>query len=279
MVLTATGSHIPNTPVPGLLDRYVSTGTSGSRSLYVGSEEFVERYTQANEPEDNYCGPTALANLYYWYGRPVSYSIAIDLKTNDWGIETLALKYCTASCTFLGIPDPGCVTTCYAAVKTYGEVGTLPKDMERVLRNNAPPGFKLVVGSGTGRVGDILDQLFYGNPVVALLSEGRNLHWVTITGAYVENGVLKLRIANGADRTLSEFLSDWSLNNLGSLKKAFIEDELNVRPYTMYHYAHTQGRIYSKLSSIVGSRDQPPAVSWTAVSEGFPDGTVTRRGN
>lgn len=229
----------------GELTRYVKVEAYFVRSLYLDEASVTANtpwsgtFEQADEPEVNYCGPTAGRNLLSWYGKDVSYAtLGVDMRTNNWDQGGFAVKYCAA---VTGINAP-LFAICYKILTKELAAGTLPGDMKNALNTRKPTGFEVKMRTGSTDSFEIFNQLADGNPVMALIfTESGTLHWVVITGTYLDNGVLKLRVANGTDYTLSDFINKyWSLDKVGdAFIDGFLSSELGIKPYTMLYLEKT----------------------------------------
>jgi hypothetical protein len=220
------------------LTRYARKSAAAEFELQLtsGGGGYEQAFDQDDEPEDNYCGPTAGKNLLHWYGKARSYeTLASAMSTNDWANGLDVLAACSAACSF----EPLCAGSCYTVVNGALEVGTLPDDMAHALDLYKPSGYRVYrYESASESIHRMLSQVAEGNPVVALQSTGkRNLHWVVVTGTYFDaNSNLVLRIANSENRTVNDFLSDWSLSKVGNSAVRKVLKELGLVPYIMIHY-------------------------------------------
>jgi hypothetical protein len=175
-----------------------------------GTNCYRHRWVQNDEPDDNWCGPTAGRNFLNWYGLDVANwpDLGDPMHTNNWdvGNTSACADACFESCiTIIGcVLFPGCVATCEAwwgnAIVEATKAGTLPDDLDRVLDQRLPSGYIRCRESDGNHI--TLDKirwsLKHGDPVIFNESRGENnLHWAAITGIRKDSsGQIMLRIAN-----------------------------------------------------------------------------------
>ncbi len=221
------------------LTRYAKKQASGAFDLYLTSAlgtAWEQSFVQANEPEVNYCGPTAGKNLLWWYGNTgVTYAqLGSAMNTNGWqgGFDTIA------ACALICYVDPVCLGVCYAAAQILVDSGTLPADMASALTAYAPSGYHLVwKQEDAASVGELLAQVGEGNPVVILESTGtNNLHWTIVTGSWTVGNEMYVRTANASNWSLQTFISNWSLENVGGDTARTVLAAKGVVPKIMMYY-------------------------------------------
>lgn len=203
-------------------------------------------FRQDDEPEENYCGPTAARNLLTWYDADVSYEeLGAAMHTNTWrdaGTELAVFGLAFAACAGELI----CSFSVYGAVfEAAVNAGTLPRDFMTALQPRLPEGyFACLVQESLPSVEEVKGSLAQGNPIIYLESLGGGLHWAVINGIYEDAGVWQVRTANSHDavnpdgsrtnvaRPWSTFLSHWSLEQLDPILRGPLGDSLGLQPYT-----------------------------------------------
>ena len=197
------------------------------------------QYQQADEPEENYCGATAVKNFLYWYGSDVDYrGIAGEMRTNSWDTGPIYLAVLAAG-PLIGCVDPlfTCLPISLAISELAVKAGTLPGDLRAALQRRAPPGYTACIKSGDPSLETIRASLAEGNPVVYLESEGGNLHWAVITGLYDLGSGLRVRVANSDNRDWATFVTDWSLSPVGDdARRGILSALFGLNPYTMIRW-------------------------------------------
>ena len=247
----------------GKVTRKIGTAPGGVRALYLdttATTAYEGKYLQADEPIKNYCGPTAGKNLLYWYGIDPSYSsIAKKMQTNTWENGGKASALCGTVCS----AEPICTGLCISLLTSRLKAGTLPADARKALEHYAPAGYEVRSSSGKRNIGLILEQLLQGNPVMALESTGEdNLHWVVVTGAFIDQGKLALQVANGTKRYVETFLDDWSISKVGGKTVRSIFERLGLEPYTMIYLARSGMYLDSHLSTKNGVYPRNQRIGW-----------------
>jgi len=223
---------------PGVV-RCVQVPGDGTVSLHLSPGDMTpweQEWVQGDEPDVNYCGPTAGRNLLYWYGTDVSYAtFAAEMRTNEWeeGIGLFALAVAACGGDFLI-----CGPIVYTVLSdSLIKAGSLPSDVAASLNSHRPAGYGFCASSGNNAIGPIRDALEHGSPVVYLESRGsNNLHWAVVTGLYDDGGGLQVRIANSGDRSWSDFVHEWSLEPVGNGLVRGVLSGLGLVPYVRYYY-------------------------------------------
>jgi hypothetical protein len=254
--------------------RYVRTTGAGSRSLYLDdhSAPWTEQYAQDDPVQTNYCGPVAGRNILYWYGMDASFtSLGSEMHTNTWQ-DDLSPLTCANACA----AEPTCTLACSIVLDNF-EFGTLPVYMEAALGKHTPSGFRMLASFEDANIDAILSQLYYGNPVVVLIKPlSSPFHWTVITGAYVSGDEIMLEFANNESRSLTAFLDDWSLENVGSSVVTKLLNGLGIRPYTMFSFERASGfGIWSKRST---ASTTSGALEWTDGVQQSGDGAGIHNG-
>ncbi len=189
------------------------------------SEPWAGEYVAANEPAENYCGPTAVKNFLRWYGMDEDYEVlGSEMRTNTWYTDTVFRGWGAA-----------------ALLETVIKAGTLPVDLRAALDRRAPEGYTACIKQGDGNFEDIRSALAEGDQVVVLESRGTDkLHWTVATGLYFDGETLTLRLANSVDRSVDDFLRDWSLSRLGDpFRRSMLASFFGLMPYTMIRWLPT----------------------------------------
>jgi EGF domain/RTX calcium-binding nonapeptide repeat (4 copies) len=173
-----------------------------------------QQYVQSNEPEENFCGPTAGKNLFFWYGADVPYgTIADEMRTNEWDFPAVF------AAVILIVPEPITAAILAAIISDAAvKAGTLTGDMENVIGNRgAPFGYVLCSHQDSSvSLDELRTSLSAGHPVVYLESRGEgNLHWAAVTGIADSGADPQLRIANSGERSFSQWQNDISLSQVG----------------------------------------------------------------
>jgi hypothetical protein len=218
-------------------------------SLYLGAacEPWYGSFFQADEPHENYCGPTAGRNLLDWYGVPSTYAqLGSEMRTNTWmsGWDALGDCLCFCSvCPWCTCPEPTCVIVCDAVAQNALNVGTLPNDMESTLRTHSPAGYRLYRSEGNPGIDTFAVLLQEGNPIVVLvwLAGGSygTLHWTVVTGTQGEYGV---RFANGRTGSTPDgaawswFVDRWGFQGINGIAKDEVSQHGGIRPYIWMRY-------------------------------------------
>ena len=210
------------------VDLYLSPADQFTKEPWQGE------YRQSDEPEENFCGPTAGKNFLFWYGRDESYSsLASAMKTNTWDTEEVIVGtglVCTAGCLVAGVPNPICIGACTAATAfvvadALVKAGSLPGDVEQAMADRKLSGYITCPGEDL-ELDEVVRSLSHGNPIMFIESTGEgNLHWAVITGLFRNPGdpELRVRIANSGDVTWDQFRTNANLTRVGS---AFVEGVL-----------------------------------------------------
>ena len=176
------------------------------------SSQWTGTYVQSDEPQVNFCGPTAGKNLLFWYGADVDYNtLAGEMRTNTWDFPAVLVAV------LLIDPEPisaaiiaGIISD--AAVKA----GTLPGDMRRVIANRAPAGHGECTEDSSVTLDEIRGSLSRGNPVIFLESQGSgNLHWAVVTGISGGGSNPTIVCANSSDRNFNDWAHDVTLDPVG----------------------------------------------------------------
>jgi hypothetical protein len=177
------------------------------------SEPWEGEYVGADEPDDNYCGPTAVKNFLVWYGSDEDYAVLGDeMRTNTWY---------------------GAALGGFAPIKA----GTLPADLRDALSRRAPEGYTACIEQGKGDFESIRSALAAGDQVVVLESRGSgNLHWAVTTGVYLDGETPVVRLANSADRSVDDFMRDWSLARVGDSFERSLLAGFGLLPYTLIRW-------------------------------------------
>jgi hypothetical protein len=252
---TCTPTCTPMTVGFGV-QRCVLARQDGSVDLFLspdGTNKYQDRsggspppYLQSDEPEQNFCGPTAGKNQLFWYGTDPAYgSLAGAMKANSWTADVfdsrcqdLCLPFdfvCEAACDALAIP----------AFAAFSGAGTLPEDMNGVMDSLKPPGYVRCNNGDDITLPQLQWSLAHGNPVIFLESRAENnLHWAVISGLYRDtpSSELKLRFLNSSpDVNFAEYQSNASIEKVSqgtgsSLVKGFLDNVLGINP-TIIRYA------------------------------------------
>jgi hypothetical protein len=253
--VTCDETCTPITIRPGV-ERCVIARADGSVDLYLSPtadptleepwhfNEF-EEWHQSQEPEVNFCGPTALKNFAAWYGFSPSYSELGDLlNTNSWdtfSVLAAAAGPCAEYCWL----EPNCIFACEATAALVAEAvldgGTLPDDMRRGMIEIKPSGY--VPCNVAMRLSDIRWSLAHGNPVIYLESRGnQQLHWALITGLYFNaQGKTMVRIANAQDVDYDTFRDIVSIDRVGGGLFEWLLDELyDIEYWTTFRIAKVE---------------------------------------
>ena len=227
--------------------RYTMTFADSRVSLYETSSSRCDVpwngwWGPSDEPERNYCGPTAAKNLLFWYGHSSDYSaLGSEMRTDDWLSITDVVKDCACVCS----PSPICLPTELACTlscsvltegldKFYG-IGTSPDNLQKVLAKESPYGYQLYRKSGNPGIETFESHLREGNPIVVLIWTGSRLHWTLVTGTYDENGTTKVRFANHGDQTWDWFVHQWSFSGIDWPVSQVLGD-FGIHPYTWMYY-------------------------------------------
>jgi hypothetical protein len=224
--------------------RCVEVKDDRSVNLYLSpydSRPWNGTYWQSDEPDDNYCGPTAGMNFLLWYGLDDSYeTLARDMKTNTWD-RLAALGTAAAICG----GEPICTTVlAVTASEAIVKAGSLPHDVRETLYNRMPDGYEACGREGIGSLDDVQASLAAGNPVVYLESGGtNNLHWAVITGIDYSGAEPLVHVANAGWRTWSSFNPAWGLSNIGNdfVYRVMVDDllGLDLTPFTEVRWCKT----------------------------------------
>jgi hypothetical protein len=175
------------------------------------NSQWTQTYQQSDEPDDNFCGPTAGKNLLFWYGADVGYgTIASEMHTNTWDFGPVF------AAVFLLDPEPISALVIAAIISDAAvKAGTLPGDLRNVIASRAPAGHSLCSEDGSVTIDELRRSLSAGNPVIFLESEGdKNLHWAVVTGIVGGGPDPSLHFANASDRSFSSFQTapgSWAL--------------------------------------------------------------------
>jgi Ca2+-binding RTX toxin-like protein len=225
---------------PGTI-RCVQAPGDGSVGLHLSPGDMTpweQEWRQSDEPVDNYCGPTAGKNVLFWYDEHPSYEdLALDMHTNEWeeGAALFGLSVIACGGDFII-----CAPILYFILSdTLIDAGSLPADVASTLWDRRPAGYDLCTSSGDDDIEPIRDALEHGSPVVYLESRSSgNLHWAVVTGLYYNDGDddLRVRIANSGDRSWSDFVTDWSLAQVGDDVVKNILTNLGLVPYIRFYY-------------------------------------------
>ncbi|MDQ3367103.1 MAG: hypothetical protein M3680_16895 [Myxococcota bacterium] len=223
---------------PGVT-RCVAAPGDGTVSLHLSPGDLTpweQQYVQADEPEPNFCGPTAGRNLLFWYGHDVSYAtFAAGMRTNEWeegiGLFALAVAVCGGDFVI-------CAPIVYTiASDSLINAGSLPADVASSLTAQRPAGYGFCASQGSNALAPIRNALERGSPVYYLESRGEgNLHWAVLTGLYDDAGVLSVRVANSTERPWDEFVADWSISKVGGGIVRSLLAGLGLQPYIRYYY-------------------------------------------
>ena len=224
--------------VGGGVERCVDTQADGSVSLHLSRHDrtvWEEEWVQAEEPEVNFCGPTAGKNLLFWHGMDVDYAVIADeMNTNTW--DTAAVLGAAAlACGF----EPICTAIVTAIVSdAIVKAGTIPGDMRGSIYGRTPAGYVPCVETFVADLDAIRFSLSNGSPVIYLESRGEgNLHWAVVTGIYQSSGVTHLRVANSANRSWDDFRTDWSVSRVGgAVVRGLLDGLLGIKPYIMIRW-------------------------------------------
>jgi hypothetical protein len=219
------------------VERCIERGEDGTVNLYLNPLDpspWKERWAQQDEPEKNYCGPTAAKNFLFWYGMDSPYEdLAAELNTNHW--DTLAVGGAAGvACAFV----PTCTSAVASVVsELLVKAGTRPSDLRKVMygtRMRTP--YRACGEEGHNGLPNIHNSLADGNPIIVFESrEADNVHWAMIVGLYTVGGKTWVRMANSEDRTWSDFVVDWSIDKAGNrfVNKVVQDDLLGIglKPY------------------------------------------------
>jgi hypothetical protein len=177
----------------------------------------------ADEPAVNYCGPTAVKNFLSWYGSDEDYEVlGGEMRTNTWYTDAV----------FGGSGLAG------ALLEDVLKTGTLPGDLRAALARRAPEGFTACMKQDDGDFDSIRLALAEGDQVVVLESRGTDkLHWAVATGLYLDGETRMVRLANSVDRTVDDFVRDWSLSRVGDpFERQLLASLFGLRPFTMIRW-------------------------------------------
>jgi hypothetical protein len=229
--------------------RYVHSDGWGGLQLYlnssnIGSKPYTGKYKQADEKDSSgnvladYCGPTAGKNLAVWYGTSdKSYIEAGKLmKTNNYSDdpEIIAIS-------FLIVPVIGAIV-----LNIIKPGGTLPKYMNNFLARGDVRSNNLTVMwknagnspylSRWGLEYEVRTRIKNGHPVMALIyTQSGALHWVLITGFFLDGGKWKVRLANHKAVVWSDFCNMWYLSKIDSIIRGIL-GWVHIHPYTRLYY-------------------------------------------
>jgi hypothetical protein len=122
------------------------------------------------------------------------------------------------------------------------KAGTLPEDLLAALARRAPEGFTACIKQDDGDFESIRAALAEGDQVVVLESRGTDkLHWAVATGLYLDGETQTVRLANALDRSVDDFVRDWSLARVGdAFKRRMLASMFGLRPYTMIRWIPTE---------------------------------------
>ncbi len=193
----------------------------------LASEPWAGAYVQADEPSENYCGPTAVKNFLAWYGSDEDYAVlGEEMRTNTWYTDDLF----------------GGSGVAAALLETVVKAGTLPSDLRAALARRAPQGYTACIEQGDGNFENIRSSLSAGDEVVYLESRGADqLHWAVVTGLYLDGETPTVRLANAVDRSVDDFVRDWSLVRVGDrFKRDLLASLFGLRPYTMIRWIRSE---------------------------------------
>jgi hypothetical protein len=213
----AAGNHCTPVRVGAGVERCVDVGANGAVRLYMNrtdKEPWNGTYFQDDEPDVNYCGPTAGKNFLAWYGLTDLYgALSKEMETNSWDTAPV-LGAAGLICAF----EPICTSILGSTVSDIAvKAGSLPRFVRESLYGRMPSGYEACGTEGIDSLEDIRQSLANGNPVVFLESQGKgNLHWAMVTGVEPQDNDTMLRVANSSDRLWSTFRADWSLNEVGA---------------------------------------------------------------
>ena len=280
-------------PITTNLNRYVSKASNDEINLFLtmdslcNGSSWEQQFTQSDEePEINYCGPTAVKNTLFWYGIEKDYLIlGEEMRTNTWDndeeVGLLLAAICAVVCGGFFI-NPICVVSCslvaYEAVSSLLNAGTLPQNVSKTLTDYAPAGFMVIHRSGSPILSNLLVEVAAGNPVIALIYRNGALHWVTVTGWYDDSGTMSLRLANNADMKWEDFEEAWSLKHVTDVDAArLLLNGLGLQPYVYIHYKRHLYDLSTILPDTDGDNwidacDNCPFISNTSQSDADNDG-------
>jgi hypothetical protein len=259
---------------------------------------YRQRRLQWDEPDENWCGPTAGKNLLYWYGADVPYSaLGGPMQTNARGTDDL-IDFCISACLFVDVP---CIVACGAVAEfipaSYTKWGTLPPDLDGALDALKPDGYVRCSDTSDLSLDSLRWSLSNGNPVIFLESTGQwNLHWAAVTGLYNaasnsnDAGVnsdagnassqLMLRLANGyPDVCWNDFQANRNIEKVCngdgcSFVKWFLMEMVGLNPHV---YRWTKA---GETSAAMGCVASDPYLRASSVSAGssFTCAQLTSRG-
>jgi hypothetical protein len=216
--------------------RCITARPDGTVDLFLNPGDatpWKETYVQANEPQQNFCGPTAGKNVGLWYGSDPSYAdLAFEMKTNTWD-EDAIVSLCQSGCFPFDLPCLGlCLLNGEAIGDAFVEAGSLPGDMRAALDARMPPGYVRCAGDDSVTLAQLSWSLSKGDPVIYLESRGaENLHWAAVTGIFNSTTGPAIRIANAGDVTFADFQAIASITQVANfLIRDYLRVLLGVRP-------------------------------------------------
>ena len=226
---------------------------------------WLQKYKQSNEPTKDYCGPTAIMNMLYWYDsqidsdRKKAYeTLGKESKTNSWAKKNEFKDECKKNACAVNtkkvssltgglirpvtVSSDACVNSCNDALRKWAVRGTLPKYMKKGMEKYTPKGMKVYLSTKDDNIEKIILALSEGNPVAVLVStEQMMLHWATIVGVFRDGDANKwmFRINNMPQKTVDEdtFRTWWSLKRVhGNKQFRSVLHQVGVTPYAMVYY-------------------------------------------
>jgi hypothetical protein len=215
--------------------------TPDRQSVFFGAPaQWTGTYQQSDEPDVNYCGPTAGKNFLTWYGEDAPYAqLAQEMNTNSWDTGPVVGA---AAAVCLG--EPICTGILGGIVSGYVvKAGTLPNDLRNSLNGHVISGYVPCQANFSGSLEEIQTALTEGNPLVYLESEeSQQLHWAVIVGIRTESdGTSYIEVANSDERPWNTFHDDWSLRKVGpSSERDVLAGAFGLKPYTMYRWERVE---------------------------------------
>jgi hypothetical protein len=242
---------------PSTTRHLISSDPTSHELFFDGQLDIAWPFSVGDEPQINYCGPTAAMNLLAWYGEEVSYLktddswkktyslLGNEMKTNTWDSSVGVLGLCMSICRL----GAACSAICYDLTTKNLNAGTLPADMRDTLENHAPAEHKLVsldVSSGGMNVDVLRYALSRGNPVIVLLFVGgKSLHWNVVTGVFKKDDQTMVRYASAQppdqpdpsyndyyEESEAAFTRQWALSDITNDVERAVLNAVGVVPFT-----------------------------------------------
>ena len=224
--------------------RYVRTFPKGiTLHMSEDSKPWQETVNVYDEPGSNYCAPTAVKNLLSWYGINLSYELlGQEMETNNWEPGFNVWASCAGAC--MG-EVAICANACYSIVKNNIK-GTSISNTIATLNRYKPYGYELkYIAGDPDQVENIIHQLLQGNPVMIneVIEDGVGVsHLSVLTGIKIkEDGEIYVALANSPNKSLDEFMEDWSIKSLGSKFIRSVARKFGQRPFTAMYFNRVHG--------------------------------------